>query len=121
MVTRLLPEIGRWYAHRDKGEIFQVVAVDDHARVVEIQDVDGDVDEIELDAWSGLSFVAAEPREDARGSSDSEDVDLFSDDSDSEAVERDWRSPIDDLPAQPQEAIEADESDEFDGGTLRLG
>ena len=50
MVTRLLPEIGRWYAHRDKGEIFQVVAVDDHARVVEIQDVDGDVDEIELDA-----------------------------------------------------------------------
>ena len=29
MPTRLMPEIGRWYAHRDKGLVFQVVAVDE--------------------------------------------------------------------------------------------
>lgn len=118
MATRLLPEIGHWYAHRDKGRLFQVVAVDDHAGVVEIQDVDGDVDEIELEAWSSHSFVAAEAPEDARGSSDAEDADLGSDDSDSDAVARDWRSPIDDLPSQPQEAIEADEADDADGPSL---
>jgi hypothetical protein len=91
--------------------MFQVVAVDE--TVVDIQDVDGDVDEIELDAWFAMPLVGVEAPEDSRGPVDGDEADAFGDDADpAELMGRGWRAPLDDLPAQPQEAIEADEADE---------
>ena len=112
MSTRLRPEVGRWYSHRDKGQMFQVVAVDEDEGVVEIQDVDGDVDEIELESWPTLLLERAEPPEDATGPSDDIDADESGDSADLESPSRSWREPVDELPPQPQEMIEADEVDE---------
>ena len=42
MSNRLPPIVGNWYSHRDKGETFQVVAVDADFRTIEIQDFDGE-------------------------------------------------------------------------------
>ena len=41
MGNRLPPIVGNWYAHRDKGALFQVVALDEDAGTVEIQEFDG--------------------------------------------------------------------------------
>ena len=59
--------IGQWYAHRDKGEIFQVVGYDAGSRTIEIQTFDGDLDEMDLDTWAGLPLAHAEPPEDWTG------------------------------------------------------
>ena len=49
MGNRLPPIVGNWYSHRDKGALFQVVALDEQAGTVEIQEFDGGLDEIDLD------------------------------------------------------------------------
>lgn len=112
MSTRLRPEVGLWFSHRGKGQMFQVVAIDEDEGVVEIQDVDGDVDEIELDSWPALLLERAEPPEDATGPAEESDPDELGDSAEFDAPSRNWRSPLDELAALPQEMIEADEGDE---------
>jgi hypothetical protein len=117
MSTRLLPEVGLWYAHRDKGQLFQVVAIDERERLVEIQNFDGDVDEIDFDGWHAMPLDLTDQPEDWSGPVDDADADDLGDGTESDLPARDWRSPVDDLPALPQEAIEAD--DDTDERRLR--
>ena len=112
MSTRLLPEVGKWYAHRDKGQMFQVVAVDEDGEFVEIQDFDGDVDELDLDSWFAMPLEPAEPPEDWSGPVDDVEADELDATGTNETGGRGWRVPIDELPGQPQETIEADEADD---------
>lgn len=58
------PIIDQWYRHLDKGESFRVVAIDDDARTVEIQDFGGDVEEIDLEDWHVMAIEPIEPPED---------------------------------------------------------
>jgi hypothetical protein len=112
MTTRLIPEVGHWYAHRDKGQMFQVVAVDEEQRAIEIQDFDGDVDEIDFDGWHAMPLEPAEPPEDWTGPVDGVETDDPRYASDPDVSARDWRAPLDDMPAQPQEAVESDDADD---------
>jgi hypothetical protein len=74
--TQLIePVVGDWY--RSHGLQFEVVAVDDTDRLIEIQHADGALEEIEFDDWATRcragSLAAAEAApEDLRASSDSE-------------------------------------------------
>jgi len=112
MGTRLIPEVGHWYAHRDKGQMFQVVAFDQDDGYVEIQDFDGDVDELDLDTWFAMPLDPAEAPEDWTGPVDDVESEEVGDSSGSEVSARGWRGPLDELPAQVQEAVESDESDD---------
>jgi hypothetical protein len=71
------PTVGDWY--RSHGQQFEVVAVDDTERVIEIQHADGDIEELEFDDWTtrcraGSLATADAPEE--RASNDSEFEDL---------------------------------------------
>ena len=112
MATRMLPEIGHWYAHRDKGQIFQVVAYDEDEGWVEIQDFDGDVDEVDLDTWFAMPLDEAEAPEDWTGPVDDVQPDDLGYASGTEMDARDWRGPLDEFPAQVQQAIDSDELDD---------
>ena len=112
MATRLIPEVGHWYAHRDKGQIFQVVAFDAEEGFVEIQDFDGDVDEVDLDTWFEMPLDVAEAPEDWTGPVDDVEPDDLGYASSTEMSPRDWHGPLDEFPAQVQQAVEADESDD---------
>jgi len=81
------PEVGRWYRHLDKGEVFQVVGLDEKAATVEIQTFDGDLDEIEADGWEEMPLALAQPPEDWTGPMDD--------------IERDDLGNSDVEPAQP--------------------
>lgn len=70
MVFIRKPIINQWYRHLDKGEEFQVVAVDENERTVEIQHFDGDVEEIGLEDWRVLNIEPIEPPEDWTGPMD---------------------------------------------------
>jgi hypothetical protein len=58
------PEIGSWYIDLQLNQYFEVVAFDDHARTIEIQYVDGEVSEIDMEAWRQLPVEAAAAPED---------------------------------------------------------
>lgn len=87
------PRIGQWYSRWDKGEIFQVIGRDDRSRAIEIQTFDGDVDEIDADAWATLPLGFVEPPEDWTGPMD----DVETDDlgySETEMEPSDWEQPL---------------------------
>ena len=59
--------VGQWYRHpdADKGEVFQVIAIDADENTVEVQYFDGDIEELPSDAWAGVQSCA--PPEDWTG------------------------------------------------------
>jgi len=63
MPTRIRPDIGQWYTQHGRGALFQVVAIDEDSGTIEIQDADGDVDEIEPNNWRTGDFREAAPPE----------------------------------------------------------
>jgi hypothetical protein len=68
MVNELDPLIGNWYRHLDKGQMFRVVAFDEHDALVELQHFDGDIEEVDLTAWRSMDLEIAEAPEDWTGS-----------------------------------------------------
>lgn len=73
MVNPYIPVIGNWYQSR--RDIFEIVALDEAARLLEIQYFDGDIEEIDYDAWQELEVISIEQPEDWSGSLDLEKED----------------------------------------------
>lgn len=61
------PIIGNWYRNQETGNDFEVVALDEDAQTIEIQYFDGEVEELDLDAWYELPIDAIEAPEDWSG------------------------------------------------------
>lgn len=74
------PIVGDWYSSH--GAIFEVIAVDEGERVIEVQHADGDLEEIDEDDWLARcragSLLQAEPPEDARIAEDRDSEDAYS-------------------------------------------
>ncbi len=70
------PVIGQWF-RRANGTLFDVVAVDERAGTVEIQQFDGTVDEIDLDTWFELLTIEVSAPEDWSGSVDMDPEDVI--------------------------------------------
>ncbi len=64
-MTHLQPDIGSWFEDIDSGQLFEVVAIDELHQTVEVQYLDGTLDEFDLFQWHSLPFVVAAPPEDA--------------------------------------------------------
>lgn len=58
------PEIGAWYIDLQLNQHFEVVALDDNERTVEIQYVDGELSELDLETWRQMSVETAAAPED---------------------------------------------------------
>ena len=69
------PIVGDWY--RSHGQLFEVIAIDEHEQLVEVQHADGDLEEIDMEDWATRcragSLVQSDAPEDARLSFDRED------------------------------------------------
>ena len=102
-------QVDQWYLRQDKGEAFLVTAVDDKARTIEIQTFDGDVDEIEADAWDNLPLELAAPPENCTGPIDDVEVDDLGY-TDTEMSETDWNAPL--QPLAPAAEAWEDRTDE---------
>jgi uncharacterized protein DUF6763 len=89
MIFLRKPVIDQWYRHLDKGERFRVVAIDEDEETVDIQDFDGDIEEIDLGDWYAMEIESIAPPEDWTGPMD----DIEHDDlgySDTPPEEREW-------------------------------
>jgi hypothetical protein len=74
---RLTPIVGNWYSHRARGDIFQVVALDEKSGTIEVQEFDGGLDEIDFDEWREFAVASAAPPDDWGGSVDDVEPDEF--------------------------------------------
>ena len=80
------PVRGQWYENLEDDDLFQVLSVDEDAELIEIQYVDGDIEEIDYDTWKELDLEPTDEPEGWTGSEDEEDLDEEDEDED----EDDW-------------------------------
>jgi hypothetical protein len=81
------PEPGQWYEDLDQEEIFKVVSLDPDEMLVRIQWLDGEYEDLDLEAWNELDLEKAEEPE--GWVDDDEDDDEDEDDLDDEELDED--------------------------------
>lgn len=74
------PEPGQWYEDLDREDVFKVVNVDPDDALVRIQWLDGEYEDLDVDAWNELDLEIAEEPE--GWVDDDEDLDDDEDDED---------------------------------------
>ena len=50
------PVAGQWYENVEEEESFRVLSVDEDSELVEIEYLDGDIEEIDLEAWHEMDL-----------------------------------------------------------------
>jgi hypothetical protein len=76
------PTVGQWYEDLENEETFQVLKVDEDREVVEIQHLDGDVEELDVDGWAELDLEMTEEPEGWSGSKAEKDAEEEEEDDD---------------------------------------
>jgi hypothetical protein len=99
------PVAGQWYENLEEEEQFRVLSVDEDSELVEIEYLDGDIEELDVEAWHEMDLdKIAQPE--GWSESDDEDEDDEDDDWDDEDDEDDDE---DDDDADDDEDEERDE------------
>lgn len=65
------PVKGQWYENVEEDETFRVLSVDEDAELVEIEYLDGDIEEMDIDTWHEMDL---EKIPEPEGWSDEDDV-----------------------------------------------
>jgi hypothetical protein len=64
MPTSIKPIEGNWYEEVEMSRIFQVISVDFEEGMIEIEDDEGEVEELTLDDWYDMDIEPSEKGED---------------------------------------------------------
>jgi hypothetical protein len=92
------PVAGQWYENIDENESFRVLSVDEDSELIEIEYLDGDIEEIDLDTWQELDLDkidqpegwSREDEDEEEEEEDDEDEDDDDWDEDDEDEDDDW-------------------------------
>jgi hypothetical protein len=97
------PVVGQWYENVDDNESFRVLSVDEDAELVEIEYLDGDIEEMDLETWQELDLEMTDTPEGWSGEEVGEDEDEDDDwdededeDEDNDEDDDDWDDEVDD-------------------------
>ncbi|HWW31925.1 MAG TPA: DUF6763 family protein [Steroidobacteraceae bacterium] len=86
------PVAGQWYENLEEEEQFRVLSVDEDSELVEIEYLDGDIEELDLETWHEMDLdKIAEPEgwSESDDEDDSEEEDDW-DEEDDEDDDDDW-------------------------------
>ena len=57
------PVVGQWYENIDESDSFRVLSVDEDAELIEIEYLDGDIEEVDVDTWAEFDLDKIEQPE----------------------------------------------------------
>ena len=84
------PTVGQWYDDLENEETFQVLKVDEDKEIIEIQHLDGDIEELDIDNWAEMDLDLTEEPEGWSGSkAGKEDVEDEDEDEDDDDLDED--------------------------------
>lgn len=86
MAREYEPVAGQWYENIDENESFRVLSVDEDSELIEIEYLDGDIEEIDLDTWQELDLDKIDQPEGWSGEDEDEE----------EEEEKDEKEDLDD-------------------------
>ena len=96
MAREYEPVVGQWYENIDENESFRVLSVDEDAELIEIEYLDGDVEELDLETWQELDLDKIDEPEGWTGSraqdedEDEEELEDDDEDDDEDDEDDDW-------------------------------
>jgi hypothetical protein len=88
------PIRGQWYQNVEEDETFRVLSVDEDSELIEIEYLDGDIEEIDVETWHEMDLELTDEPE-GWSDSDDEDDDL-DDEEEDEDGDDDWDEDEDD-------------------------
>lgn len=97
------PVAGQWYQNLEEEESFRVLTVDEDSELVEIEYLDGDIEELDIEAWHEMDLDRIEEPE---GWSESDDEDDDEEDDDWDEDEDDDEDDDDDPDEDEDDADE---------------
>ncbi len=113
MSTELDPIVGKWYEDVERDQQFIVVSIDEDNGMVEVQDFEGEVEEIDLDDWYAMDLEVTEAPEGwSRSRDDSDDEDDEDEDEDEDDSDEDWEDKP--SPSRGKGSKSWDDSDDDD-------
>lgn len=96
MANIIRPEVGNWYNGDNFPEIFEVVALDEDNKTIEIQYFDGSIEELEYSLWHASMIEEIPAPEDWSGPYEMVKED-FNDYTDQAIHPESWANPIDSI------------------------
>jgi len=99
------PVVGQWYENLEEEESFRVLSVDEDSELVEIEYLDGDIEEIDLEAWHEMDL---EHTQEPEGWAESQEED--DDEEEDEDEDEDWDEDED----EDEDDDDEDEDDDLD-------
>ena len=112
MAREYEPVVGQWYENIDENESFRVLSVDEDAELIEIEYLDGDVEELDLETWQELDLDKIDEPEGWTGSR-AQDEDEEEEDEEEEEEEDEDEEELDD--EDDDEDEDEDDWDEDEG------
>ena len=89
------PNVGNWYQDAETGSIFEVVAFDEEDGNIEVQHLDGQIEEFDLEAWREMRVGGIAQPEDWRSGFELSSEDAL--DPDETLRPDDWGASIDQI------------------------
>ena len=83
------PAKGQWYQNVEEDETFRVLSVDEDAELVEIEYLDGDIEEMDIDTWHEMDLEKIEEPE-GWADKDEEEDEEEEEDLDEDEDDDDW-------------------------------
>ena len=106
------PVPGQWYENLEDEESFRVLTVDEDSELVEIEYLDGEIEEIDLETWHEMDLDQTdEPEGWAESDEDDDEEEEEEDEEDEE--DDDWDEDEDDEDDEDWDEDEEDERDQY--------
>ena len=105
------PVPGQWYENLEDEESFRVLTVDEDSELVEIEYLDGEIEEIDLETWHEMDLEQTSEPEGWAESDEEEDDEEEEEEEDED--EDDWDEDEDDEDDDDWDEDEEDEREEY--------
>lgn len=106
------PVRGQWYENLEDEESFRVLTVDEDSELVEIEYLDGEIEEIDLETWHEMDLEKTQEPE-GWAKSDEDEEEEEEEEEDEEDEDDDWDEDEDDEDEDDWDEDEADERDQY--------
>ena len=85
------PVPGQWYQNVEEEETFRVLTVDEDSELIEIEYLDGDIEELDVEAWHEMDLeLTSEPEGWSDEEEDEEEEEEEDEDEDEDEDDDDW-------------------------------
>ena len=106
------PVPGQWYENLEDEESFRVLTMDEDSELVEIEYLDGEIEEIDLETWHEMDLERIQEPE-GWAKSDEEDEEEEEEEEDDDEDDDDWDDDEDDEDDDDYDDDEEDERDQY--------